>query len=202
MQKCESKNKDVVRKKAYTLRKELFANTQHYMELSLQIQGYIINSKEYQSCDFLCVYASVNGEVSTNYLIEESFKNKKKILFPRCHAHEKGIMHYALSKRWDDLRQELYNIPEPKKHCPIIDVSILNSQKTLIIVPALAFDTAGFRLGYGQGYYDRFMEKVPHAVSMGLAFSDHVYEELPRMEWDKTVNFLATELGIRSIDIA
>jgi len=199
MQKCESTNKDIIRKNAYALRRTLFSNPQKHMDLSLQIQEHILKSAQYQTCDFLCTYASVKGEVSTDYLMEKAFKDHKKVLFPLCNTHEEGIMHYAHCQNKNDLTQGRYNIPEPKAHCPIIPAHTLDSKKTLIIVPALAFDKQGFRLGYGQGYYDRFMAKIPHATSMGLAFSDHLYDKLPRMEWDKAVTFLVTEQEIISI---
>lgn len=200
MQKNTSQDKDQLRKNAYVLRKSIFSNTELHSELSLKIQEYILNTHAYQECEFVCSYASAKGEVSTDYLAEKSFENHKKVLFPLCHTQEEGIMHYALCQSIHDLQQGRYNIPEPKKHCKIIDASILNSQKTLLIVPALAFDKEGFRLGYGQGYYDRFMEKTPHAISMGLAFSDHVFDELPHMEWDKAVNFLVTDQNIVKIN--
>ena len=191
--------KDALRKEAYTKRKKLFSNTITHQKLSLKIQNHILNSHEYTLCEFLCVYASVKGEVATDYLIEEAFKTNKKVLFPLCLPHENGVMHYALCKSNNDLQKGLYHIPEPKSHCPVIETRLLNSRKNLIIVPALAFDKQGFRLGYGQGYYDRFMEKTPNAISMGLAFSDHIYEELPRMQWDKSVNFLITEQKIKTL---
>jgi 5-formyltetrahydrofolate cyclo-ligase len=87
-----------------------------------------------------------------------------------------------------------YGIPEPQLDCPAIDPSMA----TLVLVPALACDHQGFRLGYGGGYYDRFLESYP-LPTLGICFSDFIFPELPRDPWDRPLGGIATELGIRRI---
>jgi 5-formyltetrahydrofolate cyclo-ligase len=85
-----------------------------------------------------------------------------------------------------------YGIQEPQSDCPAIDPSVA----TLALVPALACDHQGFRLGYGGGYYDRFLASDP-LPTLGICFSEFVFPELPRDPWDQPLEGIATELGIR-----
>jgi 5-formyltetrahydrofolate cyclo-ligase len=87
-----------------------------------------------------------------------------------------------------------YGISEPQSDCPTIDPS----RATLALVPALACDHQGFRLGYGGGYYDRFLANCP-LPTIGICFADFVFPELPRDPWDQPLGGIATELGIRLI---
>lgn len=87
-----------------------------------------------------------------------------------------------------------YGIQEPQLDCQSIDPS----EAALALVPALACDHQGFRLGYGGGYYDRFLASYP-LPTLGICFSEFVFPELPRDPWDQPLAGIATELGIRLI---
>ena len=76
---------------------------------------------------------------------------------------------------------------------------MLNSPKTLVLVPALSFSPEGYRLGYGQGFYDRFLAKIPQAATVGIALSALISKEIPTEPWDLPVKYLATENGVRQI---
>ncbi len=87
-----------------------------------------------------------------------------------------------------------YGIQEPHPDCQSIDPS----EAALALVPALACDHQGFRLGYGGGYYDRFLASYP-LPTLGICFSEFVFPELPRDPWDQPLGGIATELGLRLI---
>ncbi|WP_456414652.1 5-formyltetrahydrofolate cyclo-ligase [Oceanithermus profundus] len=87
-----------------------------------------------------------------------------------------------------------YGFAQPAAGAPEVDPATLDA----VVVPGLAFDRAGGRLGYGAGYYDRFLATLPPRVlRIGLVPEALVLEALPRDPWDVPVDFLATERGVR-----
>ena len=88
------------------------------------------------------------------------------------------------------LRENKYKIKEPY----VTSNNIVHPDpKTLICVPALAVDTKGYRIGYGGGFYDRYMREYPDAVYVALVFSDFIYDDLPLDPWDQSVNYICTD---------
>jgi 5-formyltetrahydrofolate cyclo-ligase len=87
-----------------------------------------------------------------------------------------------------------FGIQEPQPDCP----AIAPSEAALVLVPALGCDHQGFRLGYGGGYYDRFLARYS-LPTLGICFSEFVFPELPRDAWDQPLGGIVTELGIRLI---
>ncbi|WP_457630811.1 5-formyltetrahydrofolate cyclo-ligase [Oceanithermus sp.] len=88
-----------------------------------------------------------------------------------------------------------YGFEQPAIGAPAVGEETLEA----VVVPGLAFDRHGFRLGYGGGYYDRFLAELPPGVfTVGLAPRELVVDELPRDPWDVPVGWLATEEGVRA----
>ncbi len=187
-------SKKELRKKALALRQELLNNGQHKI-LSDKIQDNILASNLYKNCKIVCLYASTRGEVETSLIAKNAFSCGKSVYYPKCHQTEPGQMSYIKCQNFDDLQLGKYGILEPKSNI-VIKKSLLNEADTLIFVPSLLFDKQGVRLGYGQGYYDRLLAENKLAISMGLAFSEHLQEKLPKMDWDISVQYLAHEFGI------
>ena len=96
-----------------------------------------------------------------------------------------------------DLAPGKFGIPEPIPACPLFEKNGRSS--ALILVPALAFDKDGYRLGYGKGYYDRYLEDFV-VTSVGLVYYDFIADRLPRGRFDRAVDLLATEKGVHVID--
>jgi 5-formyltetrahydrofolate cyclo-ligase len=88
-----------------------------------------------------------------------------------------------------DLVEGKFGIMEPKPTTAPVD------GLDLVIVPGVAFDLKGCRVGYGKGYYDRFLS-MQHSFSMGLAYSFQILDELPRGRFDRRIASVATESGI------
>lgn len=90
---------------------------------------------------------------------------------------------------WEALVTNQFSIPEPIHGQPIQPENL-----EIVIVPGLAFDTSGYRVGRGKGYYDRFLQKLPDTVlRLGVGFSYQVYESLPHLEHDQRIHALLTE---------
>ena len=115
----------------------------------------------------------------------------KKVAFPICDK-ESHTMTFRFVSSLDELKSGSYSIPEPPQENPEYDLSETN---TLCIVPAFTFDRKGYRLGYGGGYYDRFLASFS-GVSLGVVYSELICDSLPHGEFDIKTDLIITERGI------
>lgn len=139
-------------------------------------------------------YVSVDNEISTDAIINTALNLGKTVAVPYC-VDNNGFMEFYRINSISDLKSGSFGIREP-------DISICDKcseyENALCIVPALCFDKAGNRIGYGKGYYDRFLEKFT-SVSIGLCYNDNVLDFIPANDYDMQVDYIITEKGI--IDI-
>ena len=112
---------------------------------------------------------------------------------PSPTAATAGLMDFVAGAGREALRPARLGLWESAPTLPVEDIL-----PDLFIVPALAYDRSGNRLGYGGGYYDRFLARAAegHAVIIGLAFSFQILEHLPAEPWDRPVQALCTERGL------
>ena len=192
-------DKKILRQKLIEKRKILQSDTNNFTNNTLKLQDNIINSSLFNSAKIICSYASTNTEIPTTIINEQAFSLKKIILFPRCDKKQKGIMNFFACNSFQDLESGYYGILEPKISCPLYQTTILNNSETIILVPALAFTSKGYRIGYGQGFYDRYLAKIPQAIRIGLTLSSLLDDTIPLESWDLPVHYLATEKEIIKI---
>lgn len=145
-----------------------------------------LSSDIYKNAETLLLYYSVGSEVSTLEIFKKALGAGKRVAFPFC--CEEGIMEFYLVSGENDLESGRYNIRAPKKVCEKFSFS----SNALCVVPGLSFDKKGYRLGYGKGYYDRFLAKFS-GKTVGLCYEDLISEELPVDSYDKKVDFLITD---------
>ncbi len=152
----------------------------------------------YRYADTLLMYYPKSKEVDTLPIIKAALASGKKVALPVC--HDDGYeMSYSYIGSLEDLEKGKYGILAPKKDCKkFIKEDVHRS--IIIVVPALAFDNKGYRLGYGKGYYDRYMDGLV-AVSVGLAYSQFVVDDLPVGRYDLACNLLVTEKGVKIIEV-
>ena len=139
--------------------------------------------------DLALLYAAVRGELDIFPLAEWLLSEGVAIAFPR--SERGGVMYFHTVSALRDLGVGLYGIPSPSEDAP----PALPTERSICIVPALAYDRAGYRLGYGGGYYDRFLRGFP-GKTIGIAPDYAIYDELPRGEHDLPVSMLVTERGV------
>lgn len=151
------------------------------------ISNNILSSERVNNADIVLLYASFGTEVSTVKVIEELLKTDKKIAIPKC--RENGIMTFHIITSMAQTSKGKYGITEPDESLPVPDYS----EKTVALVPGLSFTEKGERLGYGGGYYDRFLAKYPYIYAIGLTYEDLIADSLPCLSHDLTVCALATE---------
>lgn len=155
---------------------------------STLIQKFVLNSNEFKSAKTVGAYHAFGSEVKTDLVIEQTRAFGKKIALPSVEGE--SLTFYELSSG-KYLVKGRFGIMEPLPYGPVDIIDLL-------IVPGIAFDYKGYRLGYGKGYYDKLLAKK-NVYSIGLAYSFQLLESLPSGEYDKKLNAVATEVGISYI---
>jgi 5-formyltetrahydrofolate cyclo-ligase len=139
---------------------------------------------------FIHTYISFGSEVGTRGIIEDLFERKIKVVVPltRGEKNNKHMVH-SLLENLDDLEPGKFGVPEPR----IIDEVSLSGLDA-VITPIVAFDGFGMRLGYGKGFYDRFLSGLDHKTKkIGVAFSIQELDQIPMLSHDQLMNSLITE---------
>ena len=165
---------------------------------SLRAQERLLASGFWSDCQRVAAYVSAKGEPGTELILQEALRTGRELFLPRCRIQGEegwpGAMDFLFCSGLDAFAPSGFGIPEP----PLLpDSRLLTAEElrlpcTLVIVPALAFDRKGFRIGYGGGYYDRMLERAS-CPTVGLTFHDLLQEALPREAWDKAVHAVCTE---------
>jgi 5-formyltetrahydrofolate cyclo-ligase len=159
------------------------------LEKSRRIKEYLFSMQEFREARTILFYVSYNNEVHTHEMIQESLRMKKHIAVPVSNVETRTIICSTLVN-WDDLSAGVYNILEPRKDC--IE-QIAPTSLDLILLPGIAFDSEGNRIGHGKGYYDRFLQDNLHAHRFGLAFEFQIVEKIPTGKHDRRVEKIITE---------
>lgn len=142
----------------------------------------------YKQSNAVLVYVSTDIEVDTKKIIAHSLWLGKTVAAPKC-IDNNGNMVFKTICREDDLINGMYGISEPKDSCRDYESDFENA---VCFVPALSFDCRGFRLGYGKGYYDRFLKNFS-GISIGLCYDDFLVDVLPINSYDIGVEYIVTE---------
>ena len=140
----------------------------------------------------IAIYQSFRKEVDVSQLMERL--PGKIFYFPRTNL-ALGSMEFLRYESPDDFSLNRWGLSEPVRGNLLDSAS---SATTLIILPGLAYDLSGHRLGYGKGFYDRFLSTYPSAT-LGVCFSEYLLETLPTEPHDQPVNSVFTELGYQDI---
>jgi 5-formyltetrahydrofolate cyclo-ligase len=122
-------------------------------------------------------------------VINEALKRKKKVAFPMCNVSD-HTMRFKYVSDLNELKLGSYSIPEPQDS----NEEYSGEAFALSIVPALAFDKNGYRLGYGAGYYDRFLSDF-NGISVGAAYSEFITDTLPHDIFDIKTDIIISERG-------
>ena len=147
---------------------------------------------QYRENDTLLLYVSTAIEVDTVSLIEQAWRDGKRVAVPRCVPGTREMEFYYITD-WTQLEPGAFGVREPvPQRCK----KLTDEGKGLCVVPALSYDWQGFRLGYGKGYYDRFLSRFGGSL-IGLCYAACVQRSLPHGYYDKPVELLVTERYLR-----
>ncbi len=154
----------------------------------------IITASDYfKNAEQVLVFSSTDDEFDTNYIIERCRKEGKSILYPVC-TDSIGNMKFFKANSEDDLSIGMYGICEPKTYCE----EYKQKENEIIIVPCLSVDKNGYRIGYGKGYYDRFLKNF-NGVSICPCYEEMLTDTLPTDEYDIKVNIIVTQNSIKEV---
>ena len=153
---------------------------------SLRIQELLFESPEYAAAENVFVYVSYNQEVITDGIIQQSIRDGKSVFVPRIN-NDNIMEFYRIISMEDDLKPGKFGIYEPVGDCRD------DSRKGLMVMPGLAFDRDFHRIGYGGGYYDRYLACENCMVKAAVAFEFQILEEVPHDEFDISPDMIITE---------
>ena len=139
-----------------------------------------LSCEQYQKAKTIYGYLPYNQEVRTVPMLEQAMKDGKRVAVPKCYGEEmKFIYMDDLSK----VEKGYANIPEP-----IADAPVADDPTALVLMPGLAFTTDGKRMGYGGGFYDKFLAAEPEHPTVALCYAFQMVEDLPTEEYDIPVD--------------
>lgn len=149
----------------------------------------LINSKFYKESKTIFTFVSFKSEVNTHKFIEHALKDNKIIGVPKIETKQTGIEVFQINSL-KDLENGYFDTLEPISKCPKIN----NENIDFIVMPGLAFDRDGGRIGYGGGFYDRFLMSLNEKVSkIAIAYHFQVFDEVPTNGLDVNVDGVITE---------
>ena len=152
----------------------------------------LLATPEYSEAATILTYVSVSSEVSTRMFIERALRDGKTVAVPRCLPGHR--LEFVAITSLDQLVPAPFNLLEPAEELSALTEDQMSN--TICIVPALLVDTKGYRLGYGAGFYDRFLSTYS-GKKICLAYQQNLSKtELPHTKFDVAVDMVITESGV------
>lgn len=161
--------------------------------MSNMVSSSIYKMPEYQNAKTIMCFISFANEIDTKELIETAIKQGKSVVIPITIPETKELKPSQILD-FSELEKGFYNILTPKEEfIRYIDPSTID----LILVPGVVFAKDGYRIGYGGGYYDRFLSKVDSSVpKFAIGFDLQVVDNVPKESFDIPVDLIITEKRI------
>lgn len=178
-------NKSRLRKKHKYLRNQM--SLMDVIAYSESISNTVIESKAFESAKVVFAYMATMNEVHVRFIIEEALQQGKKVALPKV---VDKVMVYHLVDSLDQVTLGAYNIMEPTSDCEVEP-----NEGDLMLVPGIVFDQKGYRIGYGGGYYDRYMSRFA-AVDynrLGVCYANQLVEAIDVEAFDQKVDRVVCE---------
>ena len=151
-----------------------------------------LNLATFRFADVILLYAPIKGEPDVLMICDAAVKAGKRLAFPRCHP-ETCTMTYGIVSSPEELVAGAYGIREPREDAEVYIPS--PDKHDICLVPAVCFDRSGYRVGYGKGYYDRYLADFG-GTTVGFVMQRFLLDKLPRGRYDKAVDLMITEKGV------
>ena len=180
-------SKSAIRNRIKKMRRKQDPST--IIKKSSAIWKFLLSLPEYRRAKTIAFYASIEkeGEVATLEMIEDSLTQNKKVCLPKVVADR---LKFFDVKSVKELKEGAFGILEP------IGDKIKPEQIDMVVLPGIAFDATGNRIGFGRGYYDRFLKKVKNVSRIALAFDFQIVDKIPSTKPDVRVHKIITESRI------
>lgn len=161
---------------------------QQYRERSYAIAQNLLQQSAIIQATTIGITLSNKPEVDTSFIIEQLWKMNKKVAVPKCNASDRTMQFYEIDT-FAQTERAYQNILEP---IPALCEQVEKQQMDVIIVPGVVFDKRGYRIGFGGGYYDRYLQHYT-GTKIALAFEEQVINEVPRESHDLPVHIIVGE---------
>lgn len=165
----------------------------YIMEASELICKYVYLESRYIRCKDVLIYSSFGSEVNTRPLIDKAFKDGKCVYFPKV---EGDIMNFYRVGSLEELNSGYKGIMEPFG----IGGEFQRDSEAICVIPGVCFGKNGYRIGYGKGYYDRFLARYPGLYKIGLSFEKQMVDYVPYEETDIRLDEIICENYILTRD--
>lgn len=166
--------------RAQIRQKKLELSAQFILTASRKLTEQFLAHPLYQQAKTIYGYLPYNQEVRTWALLEQALKDGKQIAVPKVYGDE---MRFILMKDLSRVAPGYAGIPEPVDDGPVAD-----DPQALVLMPGMVFDKAGHRIGYGGGFYDRFLAQEPDHPTIALCYDFQLLEHIPTEEFDIPVD--------------
>ncbi len=183
-----------------TIRKELLVkrnslSSKEYLEKSSIIQEKVITSRLFSECNVILAYSDFKNEVATSLIIRQALVLNKKLYLPKVEeASHDFVMNFYEINNLNDLQSGYFGISEPNIIEPNrFSYNANTDYKVLMIVPGVGFDKNCNRLGFGKGFYDRFLFGKTNIITLGICYDFQIINSLPVTLNDVPLDYLFTE---------
>lgn len=160
----------------------------------LEIFNHFIESELYKNASNIFIYVSMEDEIYTHKIIERAIEDGKSVSVPKVDLQHK-LMKAVTIDSLKQLKEGVYGVLEPETFENVIAFKNID----LVIVPGLAFDLEGGRIGYGGGYYDKFLKDLEGTTKVALSYEFQIVDKVPREVFDITVNAIISEDKVYNI---
>ncbi len=158
-------------------------------EYSERIADNVVALKEFIEAGTIYIYASINNEVDTRYIVDAAMRMNKTVAFPR--VTDETLRFYRVDNP-AELEFGYFGIQEPVENSD----KLVDTDCGMVIMPGVAFDRQFHRVGYGRGFYDRFLYEHEKLVKVAIAYEGQFFDELETGEYDIAPDMIITEKNI------
>ena len=160
--------------------KKCSLTTDQIFSASQRLADLFVCTEEYGKADVIYGYMPYNQEVRTELILEKALSDGKRVAVPKVYGDE---MRFIYIQDFDSLMNSDLGIPEP-----IADEPVAHDKNALVLMPGLAFDPEGHRIGYGGGFYDKFLANEPEHPTIALCYDFQMFPQLKTDVFDIPVD--------------
>lgn len=179
-------NKKEMRKKVHHALHQI--PIEQHRQLSLDIKKKLLSEPSILNSEIIAITISKHPEVDTYEIIEDLWRLGKKVAVPKCNPKLRTMDFYIITQ-FSQLETVYMDLKEP---IPSETVHVCPKEIDVLIVPGIVYDKNGYRIGYGGGYYDRYLTQF-HGTLISLAFELQMVKEVPKESHDIPVDIIITE---------
>lgn len=165
-------------------------------EMDIDIYSELVSLTEYKAADYVLCYVNYNDETDTHRLIRRALNDSKSVYIPKVLDPNDGEMEFFEIESLVEAEKGYHGIPEPEMNIHNSFAEVYDKlewdqkHKILVIVPGVAFDRHLDRIGYGKGFYDRYLTSHSDVRSVGICYDCQLYDMIPHEDNDIKVNLL------------